>query len=97
MEQVLNYVKPELVVVIIVLYFLGAFFKSSQRVKDKDIPMILGFIGVAICGIWVLATCPIGTPQEVAMAVFTSLVQGILVAGTSVYFNQLSKQSKKDE
>ena len=97
MEQVLNYVKPELVVVIIVLYFLGASLKSSQRVKDKDIPMILGFIGVVICGIWVLATCPIGTPQEVAMAVFTALVQGILVAGTSVYFNQLSKQSKKDE
>lgn len=97
MEQVLNYVKPELVVVIIVLYFLGAFLKSSQRVKDKDIPMILGFVGVVICGIWVLATCPISTPQEVAMAVFTALVQGILVAGTSVYFNQLSKQSKKDE
>lgn len=89
--------KPELVVVIIVLYFLGAFLKSSQRVKDKDIPMILGFVGVVICGIWVLATCPISTPQEVAMAVFTALVQGILVAGTSVYFNQLSKQSKKDE
>ena len=94
MEQVLNYVKPELVVVIIVLYFLGTFFKSSQRVKDKDIPMILGFIGVAICGIWVLA---IGTPQEVAMAVFTALVQGILVAGASVYANQLAKQSRKEE
>ena len=97
MEQVLNYVKPELLVVIIVLYYVGTFFKSSQRVKDKDIPEILGYIGIVICGIWVLATCPIGTPQEVAMAVFTALVQGILVAGTSVYFNQLSKQSKKDE
>lgn len=97
MEQVLNYVKPELVVVIIVLYALGMFFKKAQWVKDKNIPMLLGVIGIVICWIWVMANCPLGTMQEIAMAIFTAIVQGILVAGASVYFNQISKQGKKEE
>ena len=44
-----------------------------------------------------IATCPLGTMQEVAMAVFTAIVQGILVAGLSTYINQTIKQIRKDE
>jgi len=35
--------------------------------------------------------------QPIAMAVFTALVQGILVAGLSTYVNQVIKQVKKTE
>lgn len=35
--------------------------------------------------------------QSIAMAVFTSIVQGILVAGLSTYINQTVKQIKKEE
>ena len=35
--------------------------------------------------------------QEIAMAVFTAVVQGILVAGLSTYVNQVGKQLKKEE
>lgn len=43
MEQIMNYVKPELIVVAVVLYFIGMGLKQSQMVKDKYIPLILGY------------------------------------------------------
>ena len=97
MEQIMNYVKPELLVVAIVLYFVGMALKQAQAVKDKYIPLILGGIGIVLCAIWVLATCPLNTGQNIAMAVFIAIVQGILVAGLSTYVNQLVKQSGKEE
>ena len=95
MEQIMNYVKPELIVVAVVLYFIGMGLKQAQAVKDKYIPLILGAVGVVLCAIWILATSPLGTGQDIAMAVFTAIVQGILVAGLSTYINQIVKQSGK--
>ena len=42
MEQIINYVKPELIVVAIVLYFIGVAIKQSETIADKYIPSILG-------------------------------------------------------
>lgn len=42
MEQIMNYVQPELIVVAIVLYFCGMGLKQTQTIKDKYIPLILG-------------------------------------------------------
>ena len=97
MEQIMNYVKPELIVVAVVLYFIGMGLKQAQAVKDKYIPLILGGAGIVLCAVWVLATSPLGTGQDIAMAVFTSIVQGILVAGLSTYINQIIKQTNKTE
>lgn len=97
MEQIMNYIKPELIVVAVVLYFFGMGLKKAQAVKDKYIPLILGGIGISLCAIWVLATSTIGTGQDIAMAVFTAIVQGILVAGVSTYINQIVKQAGKEE
>ena len=97
MEQIMNYIKPALIVVAFVLYFVGMWLKKAQAVKDKYIPLILGGIGIVLCAIWVLATSTIGTGQEIAMAVFTAIVQGILVAGVSTYINQIVKQAGKEE
>ena len=46
MEQIMNYVKPELIIVAVVLYFLGAAIKQSQSIKDKYIPLINGAVGI---------------------------------------------------
>lgn len=97
MEELLNYVKPELVAVSVVLYFIGMGLKKAETVADKYIPLILGGIGIFLCGIWVLATCFIDSGQNIAMAVFTAIVQGILVAGLSTYVNQIMKQLGKIE
>mgnify|MGYP001398740239 CR=1 FL=1 len=48
MEQITNYVKPELIVVAIALYFVGMALKQAQAVKDKYIPLILGGISIAM-------------------------------------------------
>ena len=97
MEQIMNYVKPELIVVAVVLYFIGMGLKQSQTAKDKYIPLILGGIGIVLCAVWVIASCPISTGQEIAMAVFTAIIQGILTAGLSTYVNQTIKQIGKNE
>ena len=97
MEQIISYVKPELIAVAVVLYFCGMGLKRMQIVKDKYIPVILGAAGIFLCSIWVLATSPLGNMQEIAMAVFTAIVQGLLVAGLSTYVNQIIKQVNKDE
>ena len=93
----MNYVKPELLIVAAVLYFIGAGIKKSELIKDKFIPMILGGLGIMICGIYVFATCVCGSSQEMAMAFFTAITQGILVAGLSTYVNQFVKQMGKKE
>lgn len=92
-----EYVKPELLVVAIVLYFIGMGLKKTEKISDKYIPIILGVVGVIIAGIYVLATSTFNGYQSVLMAIFTALVQGILVAALSVYANQLIKQAKKSE
>ena len=99
MEQIMNYVKPELIVVAVALYFLGMALKQAQAVKDKYIPLILGGVSIVLCAIWVLAlaTSEVGTGQQAAMAVFTAVTQGILVAGLSNYVNQIIKQTQKSE
>lgn len=97
MEQILNYVKPELIIVAVVLYFIGMGLKQAQAVNDKYIPIINGVIGIVLCGIWVLSTSSFGSRQDIAMAVFTAIVQGILVAGLSTYVNQIIKQVGKTE
>ncbi len=97
MEQIMNYVKPELIVAVIALYFIGVGLKKSQTVKDKYIPLVLGGCGIVICAVYVFATCQCRTNQEIAMAIFVTITQGILVAGLSTYINQIVKQSKKAE
>nr|DAN90873.1 MAG TPA: holin [Caudoviricetes sp.] len=95
MEQIINYVKPELVVLSIVLYFIGMGIKKTEKIKDNYIPMILGVLGIALCAIWVMATSSFGSTNDIFMGIFTALVQGVLVAGLSVYVNQMIKQANK--
>lgn len=97
MNTVMDYVKPELIVVAVVLYFIGIAIKQSQAIKDKYIPVIIGAIGIVLALIWVLATSSIETWQNVLLALFTAIVQGVLVAGLSTYVDQLIKQGKKSE
>ena len=97
MDQIMNYVKPELIVVAIVLYFLGMWLKQAAFMKDKYIPLVLGIVSIFVCGIWVMATATFATGQDIALAVFTAIVQGVMVAGLSTYVNQIFQQLNKDE
>ena len=96
MEQLVNYIKPELLILIPVLYFIGVALKKSA-LKDKFIPLVLGLAGVLLCVLYVLAASAFDTWQSVLLGMFVALTQGILCAGASVYANQLYKQGKKEE
>lgn len=91
-----EFIKPELLILIPVLYLIGMAIKKSN-LPDKLIPFILGIIGILLAVLYLLATEPIIGTQAVATAIFTAITQGVLCAGASVYFDQLIKQSKKED
>ena len=91
-----DYIKTELLIMIPVLYFIGIGLKKS-KLPDKWIPLVLGVSAVVLSAVWVIATADINGLQEVASAIFTAVTQGVLVAGASVYANQLYIQAKKEE
>ncbi|MBR5222913.1 MAG: phage holin family protein [Clostridia bacterium] len=91
-----DYIKTELLILVPVLYFLGIGLKKS-KMPDKWIPLILGISAVVLSAVWVVATADISGLQEAASAIFTAVTQGVLVAGASVYVNQLYIQAKKEE
>lgn len=91
-----NYIKTELLILIPVLYFIGKGLKKS-KLPDKWIPIVLGVSAVVLAAVWVIATTEINGVQEATSAIFTAVTQGVLVAGASVYANQLYIQAKKEE
>ncbi len=95
-EMLKEFIKPELLVLIPVLYLCGNGFKKSQ-IADKHIPMLLGVISVILSFLFIVATSTINGWQEALMIAFSGLTQGILCAGASVYVNQIIKQSGKSE
>ena len=83
MEVLLNYVKPELVILAVALYMIGLGLKKTEFIKDKYIPCILLAIGI------VFSIALIGLNVN-------AVIQGILVSGAAVLGNQLIKQYKKE-
>lgn len=94
MDEIANFIKPELLILIPVLYFTGMAIKKSN-VSDKMIPALLGAISIFLSTLWVFSTSEIKGWQDIGNAIFVSITQGILTAGASVYVNQLYIQSKK--
>jgi hypothetical protein len=91
-----EFIKPELLILIPVLYVVGIGLKKS-KLSDTLIPLILGGIAIVLSSAWVIATSDISTLRDIAYALFISVTQGILSAGASVYVNQLYVQSKKKD
>lgn len=91
-----EYIHAELLILIPVLYFVGVGLKTSQF-PDKWIPVTLGVISVLLSAVWVIANSEISDFKDAVYAVFVSVTQGILAAGTSVYVNQIYIQSGKEE
>lgn len=83
-----DYIKPELLILIPVLYIIGEILKHTERVKDNYIPAILGAAGIALAFLYVTAT-----EGFALIGAFTAITQGILVAGAAVYADQIAKQN----
>lgn len=93
-----EYIKPELLILIPVLVAIGYGLKKAEWLQDKHIPVCLGVIGIVLSLLWVLVgSIPFETAHAILEAVFTAIVQGVLVAAAAVYANQVLKQEKKTE
>lgn len=91
MNDYKEHIKPELLVLVPVLYFIGLWLKES-KVKDHLIPTIL-----AGCSIFLSALYIISKDGWNGLSVFTAITQGILITGVSVFANQLVVQSAKKD
>ena len=95
-EMIEEFIKPELMVLVPVLYLIGNMIKDSH-ISDKYIPIYLGGISVTLSFLFIMATSAVGGWQEAFAALFSAFTQGVLCAGASVYMNQLIKQAGKIE
>ena len=80
----LKYITENAIILVPVLYIVGAILKSTELIKDKYIPILLMPIGIAF------SIAIIGVNVE-------AIIQGILVTGATEYSNQLIKQLNKNE
>ena len=83
-----DYIQPELMVLIPVLYLIGFALKKSTIFKDKYIPLVLGVVGIILSFLYFM----FGDIECNGTSVFTAITQGILCAGASTYANQIYKQ-----
>lgn len=95
MISVLNfndYIKPEFLILVPVLWFLGWVIKKSQ-LKNCVIPFILCGVSVALCMIYLFATTDLNGVKSVLMCVFLSITQGVIATACAVFGDQMIKQA----
>ena len=97
LEMLKEFICPELVVLIPVLYLIGIGLKKTEFVRDKHIPLWLGIVAVGLSALYIGATSEFASSSDIFSAIFAAVTQGVLCAGASVYVNQLIKQEGKDE
>ena len=91
--NVLEYIRPELLLTVPVLWVLGKILKEASFLRDKWIPLVLGGAGILLAVCWIGGG---GEPFGVT-GLFTAVTQGILCAGAAVYGHHLIKQMKNKD
>jgi len=80
--DLMNYINDKTIILIPVLYYIGTLFKSTEKIDDKFIPILLLPIGI-IMSMLLMKDLSIN-----------SFIQGILTVACSTYANQIYKQFK---
>ena len=81
--DILNYVVQEGLVMIPVLYIIGEIVKGTELLSNKWIPLSLLIVSVGF------------TPLLLGAYTADNIVQAVLVAGVTVFGNELIKQSSR--
>lgn len=79
-----QYIRSELLIITPVLYVIAKAV-SNSKTDDKQIPWILMGVSVVLAGLYIFATSDISTISQFSMALFSTLVQGILLSGAAVF------------
>ena len=85
MQALQEYIKPELLVLVPLMFGLGAALKADKRFPSANIPYTLAVAGMALAALYGAATAQLDGWQSVALAVFTAIVQGGLCALCLLY------------
>ena len=83
--DILNYVVQEGLVMIPVLFIIGEIVKGTELLSNKWIPLALLIFSVGF------------TPLLLGAYTGDNVVQAVLVAGVTVFGNELIKQSSKGD
>jgi len=84
----INYIVDKMLILIPVLYVIGMILKNTPKVLDWLIPWILLVLGVVFAVL-------ISLNGEIPIT--DAIIQGILVAGATVFTNQLIIQTKNKD
>ena len=83
--DILNYVVQEGLVMIPVLYIIGEIIKGTELLGNKWIPLALLVVSIGF------------TPLLLGSYTADNIVQAVLVAGATVFGNELVKQSNRGD
>lgn len=77
-----QFIQPEVLILVVVIYIIGMLLKGLNKVKDCYIPWILLIIAIILC-IFLLGVN------------VNAFIQGVLITAAAVYGNQLIKQTQE--
>ena len=83
--DVLNYVVQEGLVMIPVLFIIGEIIKATELLGNKWIPLTILIVSIGF------------TPLVLGAYPADNIVQAVLVAGVTVFGNELIRQSSRGE
>ena len=85
-----QYITPELLIITPVLYVIARMLHQSH-IKQEQLPWILLLISIVMAGLYTFATTDVSSMMKLLMALFTTIVQGVLLSGTAVFGGILGK------
>ncbi len=90
LNLVLNFVRPELLILVIFIWCLGLFFKKMPLFnKEWIIPFILLGFSVIITVLYISFVLGEGfSPSSIVSAI----IQGVIIAALAVFSNEIIKQ-----
>lgn len=83
--DILNYVVQEGLVMIPVLFIIGEIVKGTELLSNKWIPLAVLIVSLGL------------TPMLLGAYTADNIVQAVLVAGVTVFGNELIKQSNRGD
>lgn len=90
-EMLFNYIKPELLILVVILWYVGTKIKASKKIEDWAIPFILMAISVIFALSYVLIVSGLNP-----MAMWVGIMQGLAIAVLEGYLYQVYKQSTRN-
>lgn len=90
-ENIMEFIRPELFILVLFLWCLGLFFKKVPSFKREwAIPFILLGLGLLFTMLYIAVVLGEGFTWVV---IISSIIQGTLIAALAVFGNELIKQS----